>query len=62
MSTEENKAIARRLVEEIQNQRNINAMDELYAADYVNYTPQGVPLSLTLFRSVKRNTSHAGVW
>ncbi len=46
MSTEENKAIARRLVEEIQNQQNINAIDELYAAGYVNYTAQGVPPTL----------------
>ena len=46
MSIEENKAIARRLVEEVQNQHNIDAMDELYAADYVNHAAHGVPPTL----------------
>jgi len=46
MSIEENKAIARRLVEEVQNQHNIHAMDELYSPDYVNHAAHGVPPTL----------------
>ncbi len=46
MSIEENKAIARRLVEEVQNQQNISAMDELYATDYVYHAAHGVPPTL----------------
>ena len=46
MSTEANKAIARRLVEEVQNQRNVSAMDDLYAPNYVNHAAHGVPPTL----------------
>jgi steroid delta-isomerase-like uncharacterized protein len=46
MSIEANKAIARRLVEEVQNQQNISAMDELYATDYVYHAAHGVPPTL----------------
>ena len=46
MSIEANKAIARRLVEEVQNQHNISAMDELYAPNYVYHAAHGVPPTL----------------
>lgn len=46
MSIEENKAIARRLVEEVQNQQHISAMDELYAPNYVYHAAHGVPPTL----------------
>ena len=46
MSIEANKAIARRLVEEVQNQQNISAMDELYDTDYVYHAAHGVPPTL----------------
>jgi steroid delta-isomerase-like uncharacterized protein len=46
MSIEANKAIARSLVEEIQNQHNISAMDELYAPNYVYHAAHGVPPTL----------------
>jgi steroid delta-isomerase-like uncharacterized protein len=46
MSIEANKAIARRLVEEVQNQQNISAMDELYATNYVYHAAHGVPPTL----------------
>jgi len=37
MSTEDNKAIVRRLIEEGFNQRNLAIFDELYAPDFVYY-------------------------
>jgi len=43
MSTEENKAIARRWNEEIWSKGNLAAIDELLATDFVfNYAPPGV--------------------
>ena len=37
MSTEENKAIIRRAVEETWHKRNLDVIDELYATDFVNH-------------------------
>lgn len=39
MSTEENKAITRRLIEEVWNQGNLGLADELVAPDYVGHDP-----------------------
>ena len=39
MSTEENKAMLRHLFEEVWNQGNLAAVDELFAADYVLHDP-----------------------
>jgi steroid delta-isomerase-like uncharacterized protein len=39
VSAEENKALARRAWEEIFNQRNLDALDEFYAADAVWHQP-----------------------
>jgi predicted ester cyclase len=44
MSTEENKAIARRWNDEIWNKGNIDVIDELFAANFVSYYP-GFPTS-----------------
>jgi len=41
MSTEENKAIARRFFEEVLNQRNVALIDELCSPNYVDHTPNG---------------------
>jgi len=42
--SEENKAVARRIVEEVWNKKNLDAIDELIAADYVDHTlPPGGP-------------------
>ena len=38
---EENKAIHRRAVEEVWNQRKLNVIDEIFAADYVGHQPGG---------------------
>lgn len=38
MSAEENKALARRFVEEFFNRKNLNIMDELYAPDCVEHS------------------------
>jgi predicted ester cyclase len=48
MSTEENKAIARRLYEEVWNQGNVSAVDELIALNYVGHFdyPADVPVAV----------------
>ena len=44
MSTEENKALVRRFYEEI-DKGNVDALDELLAADYLNHAPPPFPVS-----------------
>ena len=39
MSEEANKALMRRMVEEILNRGNLEAADEIFAPDYVLYDP-----------------------
>ena len=39
MSAEENKALARRLIEEMFNRGNLDAADEIFAPDHVNHDP-----------------------
>src|SRR4028118_1849686 len=39
VSTEENKALARRVLEEMFNKGNLDAADELLAPDYVDHDP-----------------------
>ncbi len=45
MSTEQNRALARRLIEEILNQRNMSVIDEIFSPDFVENEelPPGVP-------------------
>jgi steroid delta-isomerase-like uncharacterized protein len=43
MSTEENKALARRAIEEIWNKKNLDAIDEIYSANYASHV-SGSPL------------------
>jgi steroid delta-isomerase-like uncharacterized protein len=45
MATEANKVIARRLFEEVLNTGTFTPLDDLFAADYVNYFP-GTPAAL----------------
>jgi steroid delta-isomerase-like uncharacterized protein len=42
MSTEENRALVRRLIEEVWNQGNLAIFDELYAPDFIFHDP-GLP-------------------
>ncbi len=42
MSTEENKALVRRLIEEVMNQGHLAVFDELYAPDFLFHDP-GLP-------------------
>ena len=59
MSTEQNKALARRIIEEIITGGNMSVADELVALDWVgNPTPPGIPpgreglkLVVTMYRS-----------
>ena len=37
MSAEESKALVRRYVEEVVNRRNLDVLDEIFAADFVQY-------------------------
>ena len=39
MSTEENKALARRFAEDIINRGNVDMVDEIYAPEYVDHDP-----------------------
>ena len=39
MSVEDNKAIARRIIEEFINNGDLSVADELFAADFVNHSP-----------------------
>ena len=38
MSTETNKALVRRWVEEVVNQKDLAAIDELFSPDFIDYT------------------------
>ena len=59
MTTETNKAIIRRIVEEIQNRDNLALIDELLAPNFVNHTPapglppdrEGIKQLLSMFRA-----------
>ena len=60
MSTEQNKALVRRLMEEVFNRGNISLVDELFAPDFVEHEelPPGIPAGSegvkqmsTMFRS-----------
>ena len=45
--SEENKALQRREMEEVWNQKNLAAIDEFYAPDFVNHSaPPGMPHDL----------------
>jgi steroid delta-isomerase-like uncharacterized protein len=37
--SEENKALARRWAEDVMNQRNLDALDEIYTSNFVNHDP-----------------------
>ena len=44
MSAEQNKALVRRMVEELQSGHNLDVIDELFAADFVDHSvPPGLP-------------------
>jgi predicted ester cyclase len=59
MTAETNKAIIRRIVEEIQNHDNLALIDELLAPTFVNHTPapglspdrEGIKQLLSMFRA-----------
>jgi len=51
MSTEENKAVARRMIEEVINKGNLALADELFAANVVDHAaPPGFPPGLEGFK------------
>jgi steroid delta-isomerase-like uncharacterized protein len=51
MAAEENRALIRRFLEEVFNQRNIAAIDQYMSADYVDHAvPPGVPTTREGFR------------
>ena len=62
MSTEQNKALARRFIEETISQGNMSVADEVVALDYVGHpTPPGLPpgregfkLVATMYRTLSQ--------
>jgi steroid delta-isomerase-like uncharacterized protein len=53
--SEENKTLVRRFFEEIVNGRNLDLLDELFAADYIHHDPSlppDMPRGLDAFRAV----------
>ena len=51
MSLEQNKALVRRFVEEVQNQHNLDALDELLSPDFVDHSGMSSPPNLKGARS-----------
>ncbi len=59
MSTEDNKALVRRLYEEVFNRGNLPTVDELLATDYIDHTalpgtspgPEGLKQFISMFRA-----------
>ena len=43
MSLQENKAVVRRFVEVVQNQHHLDALDELFSPDFVDYSGRANP-------------------
>ena len=56
MSVEANKAVIRRLIDEVVNAGNLDAIDELVAPDFVNHNPlPGATPDRTGFKAAFRN-------
>jgi predicted ester cyclase len=63
MSIEENKAIARRVNDEVWGNGNLAAVDELFSPDYVDHNPigkmppnrEGIKQAVTMFRKAFAN-------
>jgi predicted ester cyclase len=55
MSTEDNKAVVRRVYEEVWNKGNVATVDELYAANFVDHLwlPTNVPVPAELQQSLE---------
>ncbi len=59
MSAEENKAVVRRLVEDLVNKGDLSVVDEIFATDFVNHSPatgttsdrEGIKQYITMVRS-----------
>jgi steroid delta-isomerase-like uncharacterized protein len=56
MSTEQNKALAKRAWEEVFNQKKLAVVDELWSSDYIYHGPQGQEFRGT--ESLKQLLSH----
>ena len=51
MSTQANEAVVRRIFDDIYNRGNLAAVDEIFAADYVDHSaPPGFPAGLESFK------------
>jgi steroid delta-isomerase-like uncharacterized protein len=46
MSIEQNKTIVRRFVDQVQNQHDMSAIDELFSPDFTDHTAAGGPANL----------------
>lgn len=57
MSTDQNKVIVLRALDEVFNAGNLEAVDELYAPDFVNHTPPSLGSEIRGTDGVKRNVT-----
>ena len=55
MSTEQNKAVVRRFIEEVLNNQNLALVDELFAPDYVNHLAPGGREGFKQFNTMLRS-------
>jgi predicted SnoaL-like aldol condensation-catalyzing enzyme len=55
MSTEQNKAVVRRFIEEVLNNQNVALVDELFAPDYVNHLAPGGREGFKQFNTMLRS-------
>ncbi len=58
MSLEQNKALVRRFVEEVQCQHNLAALDELFGPDFVDHSGMSSPPTLEGYARVLHHDVH----
>ena len=53
MSTQANEAVVRHIFDDIYNQGNLTAVDEIFAADYIDHSaPPGFPAGLEKLQAI----------
>jgi steroid delta-isomerase-like uncharacterized protein len=57
MSTDQNKAIVQRALDQVFNAGNLEAVDDLYAPDFVNHAPAGLGSTIRGTDGVKHNVT-----
>ena len=62
MSTEQNKVVVRRFIEEVLNKQNAALVDQLFAPDYVNHMMPGGREGFKQFLPMLRSASPISRW